>query len=114
VTGLHIHALTAAGTDGPVVFDLVPGQAPKGTASPLAGEFPVDHVQQDLLREGRMYADIHTRVYPDGEIRGAIAPSPDEGPHGPAGPEDASYDFVATAAVAPGLGGAKLSDGRLR
>ena len=78
VTGLHIHMMTAAGAEGAVLFDIVPGRIPAGARSPVEAEFDVDHARQELMRAGRMYADLHTRVYPGGEIRGWIVPEPAE------------------------------------
>lgn len=78
VMGLHIHMMTAAGAEGAVLFDIVPGRIPAGARSPVEAEFYVDHAQQELMRAGRMYADLHTRVYPGGEIRGWIVSEPAE------------------------------------
>jgi hypothetical protein len=88
VTQAHIH-LAPAGANGPVVAWLYPGGPPaqlipgrssgvlaEGTITdanlfgPLAGKTLADLV--DHLRAGNAYVNVHTTVYPAGEVRGQI------------------------------------------
>lgn len=41
--------------------------------SPVSGTLPLTPEQADELLAGKMYLDIHSQKYPDGEIRGQIA-----------------------------------------
>jgi len=78
VTGAHLHGPALAGDDCPVVFSLVPGKLPEGSASPLEAEFDVGHVERDQLLAGRFTADLHTATYPGGEIRGQVVRRADD------------------------------------
>lgn len=78
VTGFHIHSVTETGDTGPIQFDVIPGRMPEGTRGPVDAWFPIDPIQLELLRDGRMYADVHTRIYPGGEIRGALVRAPED------------------------------------
>jgi len=77
-TGLHVHAVTATGEAGPVQFDIIPGILPEGTEGPIDLTLAIDPAQRELLREDRMYADVHTRIYPGGEIRGTFVREPED------------------------------------
>jgi hypothetical protein len=71
--GAHVHGPAAPGTTGPVVFDL---QQPQTTAFDLmAGPFNPTAAELDALRNGLMYADVHTAGRPAGEVRGQLAPA---------------------------------------
>jgi len=41
--------------------------------SPISGTIKLTPEQNDILMAGKMYIDIHSQKYPDGEIRGQIA-----------------------------------------
>ncbi len=72
-TAGHIHGPADPGTSGPILFDLdtAPAQ-PDGsriwTFTP-AGTTTVSQIVQ-ALRAGRLYINIHSSRYPNGEIRG--------------------------------------------
>ena len=71
--GAHVHGPAAPGTTGPVAFDL---QQPQTTAFDLmAGPFSPTAAELDALRNGLMYADVHTEGRPAGEVRGQLAPA---------------------------------------
>jgi Cu/Zn superoxide dismutase len=70
VTGAHIHH-AAIGSNGPVIFDLVPilnGNSIEGDWEPGAN--------LDALLAGELYINVHTMNHPGGEIRGQITLMP--------------------------------------
>jgi hypothetical protein len=72
VTGAHLHGPVIVGSDAPEVWSLIPGKAPEGAASPVEAEFRIDHAQRGQLLAGLFYANLHTAIYPGGEIRGQV------------------------------------------
>ena len=56
------------GAIGPRLLTLPPG-------SPKTGVWLLDPEGLALLLEGRVYINVHTSVYPSGEIRGDLAPT---------------------------------------
>jgi hypothetical protein len=72
VTAAHIHgSLTSTpGTNGPVIFDLVPSGGTSGTNT--VSNFVITPAQLSLLRSGLMYINVHTSTNPSGEIRGQL------------------------------------------
>ncbi len=72
VTHVNFHGSAVAGDTGPVLWSLVPDVRGPQTPNPIEAEFEITHTQSDLLREGRVYVDIHTAVFPRGEIRGQL------------------------------------------
>jgi hypothetical protein len=66
-TASHIHR-GGAGVPGPVVYPLALGNFPSGATGTVqinAADLP------DLLNQG-MYVNIHTQIFPGGEIRGQV------------------------------------------
>jgi hypothetical protein len=69
----HIHS-GAPGVNGPIVFPLT-------ETSPSSGEWvsapgaTLDEAQLAQLRAGELYFNVHSVIYPDGEIRGQIGRS---------------------------------------
>ncbi len=63
-TGAHFHN-AAPGQNGPAVFTLPPGSPKNGV-----WEIPSEMVEE--LLAGRIYVNIHTELYPGGEIRGDL------------------------------------------
>lgn len=66
----HIHE-GAAGVNGPIVFHLTESSAGSGVWSTTA---TLTEAQLAALRAGNMYFNVHTAVYPDGQVRGQIRP----------------------------------------
>ena len=62
----HIHS-GMPNENGPVVFDLG-----KPTNIPFEGTLALTEAQLSDLVNGKMYVDIHTAIFPDGEIRAQI------------------------------------------
>lgn len=86
ITGAHIHS-AAAGVNGPIRIALFPGPGSNSTANPLSGvdgqlyegSFEASDVvgitYEQLLAEmraGNAYGNVHTTLYPGGEIRGQV------------------------------------------
>jgi hypothetical protein len=65
-TGAHIHGPAPAGVNAGVQFGLGLGTPKVGTVGPLTGP------QIDDLMNGLYYVQIHTTLFPGGEIRGQI------------------------------------------
>lgn len=72
VTGAHIHT-AARGMDGGVSFNLTDWFMKTGTSDMAMGTMMLTDAQQKAdLRNGMMYLNVHTAMYPNGEIRGQI------------------------------------------
>lgn len=67
----HIHKAQPAWETGPVVIPFTN----VGT-SPITGSVKLDNELETLLRLGNLYINLHTKEYPDGEIRGQVLPVP--------------------------------------
>ena len=74
-TAAHIHT-GATGTNGPpiVTFDGLPA-ATSGSLQNFAAT--LSDVQVADLEAGRLYVNVHSTAYPDGEIRGQLMAHPD-------------------------------------
>src|SRR5205085_3338526 len=70
LVGAHIHQ-GAAGVDGPIVFPLDHVALASG---PISGSFAVTTAQVTLFQNSGFYVNVHTAAFPNGEIRGQIAP----------------------------------------
>jgi Cu/Zn superoxide dismutase len=68
VTGAHIHN-AEAGVGGPIVFPFPAAQ------SPMFGIWDVAPADVVELRTERLYVNVHSGAFPDGEIRGQILPA---------------------------------------
>ncbi len=63
-----IHGPQRLGANAGIQFVL----APKGANSPLVGSTVLSETHLQYLLSDRMYVNIHTVKYPDGELRGQI------------------------------------------
>lgn len=93
-TSIHIH-MAPVGENGPIVIDLgwwIPTTLEEYEPKRIfahwegvqlggqQGEVVSDYVEnQDALYTNRLYIDVHTNAYPDGEIRGQILEVPAPG-----------------------------------
>ena len=74
VTGAHLHK-GVEGTNGDIVVDLT-GNPTQGSFSssdlvgPLKGKTLNDLA--GLMKEGKVYVNLHSSTYPDGELRGPV------------------------------------------
>ena len=73
-TGLHIHSGPAGGT-GPIVYDLgeMAGVPTTGFESPVAGIVWINPLDLLGLGSGEFFVNLHSGMFPLGEIRGQIA-----------------------------------------
>ena len=65
VTGVHLHQ-GAADTAGPTVLEL------ESLLSPVVATWTLPAGALEELRAGRVYVDVHSTAFPDGELRGQI------------------------------------------
>lgn len=63
-TGAHFHGFALRGNNAPIIYGLPLGTMKTGTISYDQGQ------EANILAGGRMYVNIHSERYPDGEIRG--------------------------------------------
>jgi hypothetical protein len=90
LTQAHLHT-AAAGANGPILAWLLPvnGTAAQTPSVTLSGVVAIGDVApswirgtprlsmdsvKTLLRNGRMYVDVHTSAFTNGEVRGQVAP----------------------------------------
>lgn len=67
-TAAHFHGPAPAGQNAKPVIPI------KGSlASPIKGSATLTKAQQDDLEAGNWYFNVHTKKYPDGEIRGQLS-----------------------------------------
>ena len=64
-TAAHIHGPAPPGVNAAVLFPLAPG-------NPKIGSVVLTLTQEGYLRDGLLYVNIHSQVYPGGEIRGQV------------------------------------------
>lgn len=70
-TASHFHGPAEPGQNASVIFDITPSPG-----SPKTGSVgPLNRRQQRDLRQGLLYINIHTNLFPDGEIRGQVLPA---------------------------------------
>jgi hypothetical protein len=69
-TAGHFHGPAAAGAGGPPTVFLT------GTTSPDIGAASITAAQVADIQAGLWYVNIHTNVFPGGEIRGQVVPEP--------------------------------------
>jgi hypothetical protein len=69
--GAHVHGPAGRGTNADIVFSM--GPIPSGTnVASISRSFPITPEQVAQLQAGLFYLNLHSSVFPDGEIRGQI------------------------------------------
>ena len=68
VIGAHAHGPQSPGGNAGVLFPLAKGVI----SSPINGSFIINEGQLEYLLTGRVYINIHTEKYSDGELRAPI------------------------------------------
>ena len=68
----HIHGPAAEGRNGPPVIWLSEKSAT--VSNPIEGQATLTAEQAQQLMAGEWYINVHTRVNPNGEIRGQVIP----------------------------------------
>lgn len=76
-TGIHVHHDPALDDLGTLVGSLAHTGGVSGT---FEGAVYLTPEQQTMLVEGRLFLDIHTTAFPEGEMRGWVVPSEVAGP----------------------------------
>ncbi len=66
-TRVDLHGPAGAGETAPSVLSF------PLSGSPINGKLTLSEDQAQMLLSGRMYLDIHSAAYPQGEIRGQVA-----------------------------------------
>ena len=66
-TAAHIHGPAEVGEETGVLFDLPSG-------NPKTGTWDYDESQESTILSGQTYVNIHSDVFPEGEIRGQLLP----------------------------------------
>ena len=74
VTMAHIHGPALAGVSALPIHDLVISS--NGTAGTSTGNVTLADSTEAHLLNGRLYYNIHTALYPNGEIRGQLTATP--------------------------------------
>jgi hypothetical protein len=72
----HIHGLAGPGVNAAV---LVPLTVSGGTAGTITGNGVITAAQALGMEQGLTYVNVHTQVFPGGEIRGQLLPIPEPG-----------------------------------
>ncbi len=67
-TQVYVHGPERPGGNAPMVIDL----APKGVKGPITGSIAIDELQLSYFLTQRVYVNVHTAKYKDGEVRGQI------------------------------------------
>ena len=79
-TAAHFHGPAAAGEGAGILFDISPGPSdggpgPSDLGSPKTGCVgPLTEDHEKDLKKGLFYINIHSDIYPMGEIRGQVLP----------------------------------------
>lgn len=68
ITAAHIHGPQRPGTNAGILIDV----GDKGLKSPLKDSFVLNEGLLEYLLAGRLYVNIHTTKYKDGELRGQL------------------------------------------
>ena len=76
-TAAHFHGIASAGMNTAALYPI--NVDINGTSGSAKGQITVADSVENALLEGKMYYDIHSLIYPDGEIRGQISLSKQAG-----------------------------------
>ncbi len=76
-TATHLHGPAPAGAKAIILFGISPSPSfPSDLGSPKTGCVgPFENEKREWLENGLVYINIHTSLYPSGEIRGQILPA---------------------------------------
>lgn len=72
-TGMHFHGAAPPGVNAGVVVNI---GAISGLVSPSIGSTTITDLQEVDLINGLWYVNIHSTLWPGGEIRGQVVPEP--------------------------------------
>jgi hypothetical protein len=71
-TEIHLHAPATAGTNAPPVYTLGPTEQ-TGPSGKVSGSLVITDTMENFLLNGRMYYNVHSIQYPNGEIRAQVS-----------------------------------------
>ena len=71
--GMHFHGPADFGMNASIQVDI---GAISGLTSPSIGSTVIDNLQAAQILEGLWYVNIHSDMFPGGEIRGQVIPAP--------------------------------------
>lgn len=75
-TGAHIHGPALPGSNAGVLFPFA-GVPNAASGSIPTQTFAIDSTQVGYLESGQLYVNVHSTVFPDGEIRGQLEITPE-------------------------------------
>lgn len=70
-TASHFHGPATTAQSAGVVFGIA---GAGGTSGTIVGTWPIDATNLARLNAGLLYINVHSQVYPGGEIRGQVLP----------------------------------------
>src|SRR5207249_387416 len=70
-TGVHIHGLAGPGVAAPIIIALTLDQ-PGATTGTFSGSGTLTAAQITGMENGQTYVNVHSNVFPSGEIRGQL------------------------------------------
>ena len=73
ITGMHFHGPAPFGVNAGIQVNI---GGISGLVSPSIGSTPINALQGVDLNSGLWYVNIHSTVFPGGEIRGQVIPAP--------------------------------------
>jgi hypothetical protein len=76
VNNAHIHCCSLPPVPSGVIIPFVPPMTTGATAGSFANVFVINATLANQIKSGLSYINIHTTVFPGGEIRGQIIPEP--------------------------------------
>lgn len=76
VVAAHFHAPAPPGVNAPVIIPFLP------PTSPIHFTGMLTDLQESQLLDGLFYANVHTTLFPGGEIRGQLMPVPEPATYG--------------------------------
>ncbi len=94
--GAHLHG-ALAGQNGAVLIMIVPALAANsrsGIFEAAVNTFALTADQTTALRTGGLYANVHTQIFPGGEVRGQLLSDPNRFPNATTTTSPASGDTV--------------------
>ncbi len=89
VTAAHIHGLAGPGVNAGVIVGLTPTG---GTSGTISGSGTLSVANANGMLAGNTYINVHTSMFPGGEIRGQIPPLPVPGAFSLLSPDDFALD----------------------
>ncbi len=75
-TNAHIHCCAPPGSSAPVIIPFVPPFVTGATSGSFTSTFDLTAMQVSQIESFQSYINIHTTLFPAGEIRGNIVPEP--------------------------------------